>query len=206
MSGIMHEELLYWQLNGLTQHALLYDGHDEEALLRGHLITAGLAMPEDDITVALKDGLWQVLKPENTETIALEELKPLDSAFCIRMDDLDLLCNQVMALDNSAGLHAVLLSDGEKTVVGRDVGRHNALDKAVGKAIQSGLKLENSALCGSGRLSLEMLSKAAFAGIPVLATRKQVGSLCVQYAERLNIAVCCVGREPVCYSSDWRIL
>ena len=206
MSGIMHEELLHWQLNGQVQRALLYDGQDEEELLRGHLITAGLVMPEDDVTIVLKEGLWQVQKPEKAGTVFFEELKPLNTPFCIRMNELDLLCNQVMALDNSAGLHAILLSDGEKVVIGRDVGRHNALDKAVGKAIQSGLKLGNAALCGSGRLSLEMLSKAAFAGIPVLATRKQVGSLCVQYAERLNIAVCCVGKEPICYSTNWRIL
>ena len=206
MSGIMHEELLYWQLNSRAQRALLYNGQDEETLLRGYLITEGMAEPEDDVTIVLKDGLWQVLKPESTKTVLLDELEPLASPFCTCMNELGLLCNQVMALDNSAGLHAVLLSDGANMVIGRDVGRHNALDKAVGKAIQSGLKLENAVLCSSGRLSLEMLSKAAFAGIPVLATCKQVGSLCVEYAERLNIAVCCVSKEPICYSSSWRIL
>ena len=130
----------------------------------------------------------------------------MNSSLRIRVDELNTLCDQVMALDNSAGLHSILLSDGEKTVVGRDVGRHNALDKAVGKAVQCGLQLANAVLCGSGRLSLEMLTKAALAGIPVLSTRKQVGSLCVEYAERLNIAVCRTGSDPVCYSAKWRIL
>jgi FdhD protein len=115
------------------------------------------------------------------------------------------LCDEVMSLDHSGGLHAILLSDGAKTVVGRDVGRHNALDKAVGKAIKEKMDLARAALCSSGRLSLEMLLQAASAGIPVLATRKQVGSLCVAWAEKLNIAVCRTGKDPVCFSAAWRM-
>lgn len=206
MKGIMQEALLRWQLNGKPQQAMLYDGQDDEALLRGHMITAGLAVPGDNLTVTRQGDTWQVSTPGAIARKALEELQPLDSRCSIRMAELNALCDQVMALDNSAGLHSILLSDGDKTVIGRDVGRHNALDKAVGKAVQCGLRLENAVLCSSGRLSLEMFSKAAYAGIPILSTRKQIGSLCIEYAERMNIAVCRTGSEPACFSAQWRIL
>ena len=202
----MQEALLRWQLNGKAQQAMLYDGQEDEALLRGHMITAGLAVPGDVLTVVRQGDTWQVSKPGSIAPLSLDELRPLNSARSIRMADLNTLCDQVMALDNSAGLHSILLSDGDKTVVGRDVGRHNALDKAVGKAIQCGLQLENAVLCSSGRLSLEMFSKAAYAGIPILSTRKQIGSLCIEYAERMNIAVCHTGSEFACFSAPWRIL
>ena len=206
MKGIMQEALLLWQLNSRTQPAMLYNGQDDEALLRGHMITAGLAAPGDHLMVVRQENVWRISKPENAVPVSLEELRALDSKHCIRMADLNALCDQVMGLDNSAGLHSILLSDGDKTVVGRDIGRHNALDKAIGKAVQCGLQLENAVLCSSGRLSLEMFSKAAYAGIPILSTRKQIGSLCIEYAERMNIAVCRTGSEPACFSAQWRIL
>ena len=211
MNGIMEESLAMWELNGIPQAPLLCTGQDEEALLTGYLITAGLAdSPARIHSILRRDGVWRVSadKSQNTGSSTLEHLEALQANPAGRKTtwpELARLCDEVMALDNSAGLHAVLLSDGEKTVVGRDVGRHNALDKAVGKAAMAGLQLSRAALCSSGRLSLEMFAKAALASIPILATRKQVGSLCVAWAEKLNIAVCRVGSEPVCYSAGWRV-
>ena len=211
MNGIMEESLAAWELNGAPQPPILCTGQDLEALLRGRLIAMGLgadAARESD--VVYQEGVWRVTAEGigEGEGAVLERLKallPNPSGRTISWQALAQLCDQVMALDNSAGLHAVLLSDGEKTVIGRDLGRHNALDKAVGKALREGLRLDHAALCSSGRLSLEMFAKAALAGIPILATRKQVGSLCVAWAEKLNIAVCRVGSEPVCYSAAWRV-
>ncbi len=211
MKGIMEESLAMWELNGIPQAPLLCTGQDEEALLTGHLITAGLAdSPARIHSILCRDGVWRVSADRSRDAAGstLERLEILQANPSDRKttwQELARLCDEVMALDNSAGLHAVLLSDGEKTVVGRDVGRHNALDKAVGKAAMAGLRLSRAALCSSGRLSLEMFAKAVLAGIPILATRKQVGSLCVAWAEKLNIAVCRVGSEPVCYSAAWRV-
>ena len=211
MDGVMLESLVSWTLNGIPQPRLLCTGQDEEALLTGHLLTFGLVDgPDGILSIGKEESGWAVraaLSPDaGMDTAArLEKMAKNTSNRKIAWQALNDLCDQVMALDHSAGLHSVLLSDGEKTVVGRDVGRHNALDKAVGFALLQGLRLNQAVLCSSGRLSLEMFAKAAFAGIPILATRKQVGSLCVAWAEKLNIAVCRVGSEPVCYSAGWRV-
>ena len=210
--GMMLETLVDWTLNGVSQAPLLCSGQDEEALLTGHLITFGLVDSAKDIlSVARCENNWQVcaaLSPEAKKSVPgrLDKMEINRSGRTVKAAELNRLCDELMALDHSAGLHSVLLCDGKKTVIGRDVGRHNALDKAVGKALKEGIALDQAVLCSSGRLSLEMFAKAAFAGIPILATRKQVGSLCAAYADRLDIAVCRVGKELQCFSAPWRVI
>ncbi len=212
MNGIMQESLVSWSLNGAPQVPLLCTKADEETLLLGHLVTSGIVASSLCIESIRPEGnAWRVTaivsqKAGMPALLRLDSMQPNRSPRTVSTAELDQLCERVMSLDHSAGLHAVLLSDGEKLVVGRDVGRHNALDKAVGMAVKDGLRLDMAVLCSSGRLSLEMFAKAALAGVPVLATRKQVGSLAVLFAQRLDVALCRTGEETVCYASEWRII
>ena len=196
MRGIMREYLLHWTLNGTPQAPFLCSEGEEKALLLGHLVASGLVDEADKVqSIRLDHGLWTVQAPLKEDAgmpalVRLDELPPLESALTLPASAIVSCCEQVMALDHAAGLHAILLSDGERTALGRDIGRHNALEKAVGYAVQNGLALGRAVLASSGRLSLEMLAKVAISRIPVLVTRKQVGSLCVNYAERLGMTVC----------------
>jgi FdhD protein len=83
------------------------------------------------------------------------------------------------------GTHAAALFDarGRAVTVAEDIGRHNAVDKAVGYCLLRGISLENKVLVTSGRASSEMATKAIRVGIPIVATISAPTSLAVQLAQ-----------------------
>jgi FdhD protein len=91
----------------------------------------------------------------------------------------------------SRGIHGAALSDGERLlVVAEDVGRHNAIDKVKGEALLRGIPTDDRILLSTGRVSSEMLLKAARMGVPLVASRTSPTEMAVALAEQLNITVC----------------
>jgi len=104
----------------------------------------------------------------------------------------DTLRDAQKVFDATGGVHATgcFAPDGTLRVVREDVGRHNAFDKVVGWAALSGAMPLHDAVCiVSGRVSFEIVQKAAVAGIPVVGAVSAPSSLAVQAAERLGVTV-----------------
>src|SRR5712671_4147685 len=104
-----------------------------------------------------------------------------------RMHD---LLREAVHYHASRGIHGAALADRDRVLmVAEDVGRHNAVDKLMGLALQRGIPTTDRILLSTGRVSSEMLLKAARMGVPVIASRTSPTEMAVALAEQLGVTV-----------------
>ena len=112
--------------------------------------------------------------------------------------------------DRTGGTHAagVFSSAGKLLALGEDVGRHNAFDKAVAKCLLQGQSPHGCGAVLSGRVSLELVGKAARAGIELIAAVSAPSSLAIEVAERCKITLCGFVRDTraTVYTHPQRII
>jgi len=127
-------------------------------------------------------------------TFCIQELPQIDSPFKLKIQRLPELFetfnkkSKVFKL--TGGVHAAAISDGENILFfSEDIGRHNAVDKVIGKAFLNGVNFGTTVLLSSGRISLEIVKKAIIAGIPVVISRSAPTSLAVQTASAKNLTL-----------------
>ena len=149
------------------------------------------------------------------ETIRRRDLPPLEQGFRI---DPELLCRlpeklrtEQAVFNLTGGLHAAALFDatGAIVLVREDIGRHNAVDKVIGWALNEGrLPLSSHILMVSGRGGFEIVQKALAASIPILASVSAPSSLAVKLARELGLTLIGFlrGRRFVVYSGGFRCL
>ena len=90
----------------------------------------------------------------------------------------------------TGGVHTSALSDGERIVIAaEDIGRHNTLDKIAGLCLMNNIWPETRILITTGRISSEMLQKAARLKAPILISRTSPSSLSIEMADRYGITL-----------------
>jgi len=123
------------------------------------------------------------------------QAKPVESALTVRREVLESLPERLLAAQATFGrtgaLHASGLFDatGALLVCREDVGRHNAVDKVIGRTLLDGAPLRDAILLVSGRTSFEILQKAAVAGIPVVCAISGPTTLAIETARAFGITL-----------------
>ncbi|MDR4950121.1 formate dehydrogenase accessory sulfurtransferase FdhD [Neobacillus cucumis] len=115
--------------------------------------------------------------------------------------------NSLLYLE-TGGMHGACIVEEDGTITIReDIGRHNAVDKIIGHSLRKGLSPERLILLTTGRVSYEMLSKAAKYGFPVIGSRTAATKQAVQLAKFLNIEVIGYlrGKMATIYTSAGRV-
>ncbi len=110
---------------------------------------------------------------------------------------------------DTGGLHAAGLftTEGALVAAREDVGRHNAVDKLVGWALEANVAPAQHVMFLSGRAGYELVQKAIRFGVPIVASVSAPSSLAIELAERFNVALAGFVRGARCniYSHGWRI-
>jgi FdhD protein len=209
-------------------------GHDEELAL-GFCLTEGLqptaAAPPSDLaanTIEVEAPEFDAARVQRSfytssscgvcgkgalEAVAVEA-PPIESRLEADFELLATLPDRLReaqpAFAVTGGLHATGLFDahGELLCLREDVGRHNAMDKAIGWAfLEHRLPLADAILCVSGRLSFELVQKAAVAGCPLLVAVGAPSSLAVELAQDRGLTLCGFARDGRLnvYTEAWRV-
>lgn len=112
----------------------------------------------------------------------------------ITLDDIRNLLNNFRTISKlyleTGGVHSAALSDGKGILFfSEDIGRHNAVDKIIGKAFLKSVSVENKILITSGRITSEIMTKAGRNRFPILISRAAPSCMAVSYAEDLGITL-----------------
>jgi FdhD protein len=205
-------------VNGRELATLLCTPRDLEELAIGFAFSEGIIERFEDIEVMTVSAgltcvdLWlgdRDFEPSNRRIITsgcsggvtfddaetlLARYEPLDSGMKIAPSQISRLMREVLRsadLYNTArGVHTSALSDGDSLVLtAQDIGRHNTIDRLAGRALREGVSTDGAILLTSGRISSEMLAKAARMRVPVAISRTSPTSLSVELAAAWNVTL-----------------
>jgi FdhD protein len=164
--------------------------------------------PRLDVVRLIRSGCGRT----DAEELA-SQLTPLDNDLRVHHKILLKLTSTIKqeqeAYREAGGIHAagIFTSHGELVTIHEDIGRHNAVDKAMGHCLIQGITLKDKILVSTGRASYEMVTKAVRLGLPVAASLSSPTSLAVELAEHLNCTLIGYlrGQRMRVYTHAWRL-
>lgn len=219
VSGKLPDEMpLALFVNGQELVSILCTPEKLNCLVIGYLRSEGFINSLDEISmmrVCLDESLAEVTlnhplpatSPKRILTTGCgsgvsfdlgENVKPLTSSRCVSPAQ---ILSSIRSLQRKPknegesgnirkGLHVSALSDGDKIIVqAEDIGRHNTLDKIWGECMLRKMPTEDMLLLTTGRISSEMLSKAAKMGVPVVASINSATKRAVSLGADLGITI-----------------
>jgi FdhD protein len=214
-SGVIEEALVCIFVNGQELATFMCTPHNLEELAIGFLRSEGFIQSLADIEILhlsasgtcvdiwLRDLSFSPPKRRIVTSgcgggVTFDDLSqrhpPLNTAMTVTPAQVSMLIQKLhlaAELYNEVrGVHTSALSDGQELLlVAQDVGRHNTIDRLWGQALQQGVETEGRILLASGRISSEMINKAAKMKVPLIISRTSPTSLSVELGRAWNITV-----------------
>jgi FdhD protein len=126
--------------------------------------------------------------PQNLLDLSQQRLRSYQSADLFKlMNDLQGLTEQYRS---HGGIHSAAIGDDDGLLLhAEDIGRHNTLDRLVGEALFKGIELKDKMLVTSGRVSTEMVAKAARIGVGLIASRTSPTDKAIELCEQAGISL-----------------
>jgi len=214
---VISEERVAFYLNGKKLLSVMCLPFEQEAHLVGFLMSEGVLDTVSQIKSlkVAKDGLSVFMRADINEAklAHLHKEKTLTSGCCVGVSanfdgeivekfiatPMKVSAERIFALLDIFNKHSELFSQTgcvhkamlvcNQTLISEDIGRHNAIDKVIGKARLGGIDTRVSILIVSGRLSMEMIIKAAMNDIPIVISRAATTLLGVKSAQILGITL-----------------
>lgn len=213
---VIEEGLVSIFVNGLELATIMCSPRDQDKLALGFLYNEGVIGGLDDVRAVhicpsgVCVDVWlkradfdppkrMILTSGCGGGVTFDDLSktaaPLESALTIPAARLAELINRIQQPGSlyarSGGVHTSALSDGETLIaVAEDVGRHNTIDKLRGDCLLRGIDPRDHILLATGRISSEMIKKAASMACPIVASRTSPTSMSVKLAREWNITLC----------------
>jgi FdhD protein len=210
---VIEEALITIHVNGAELATIMATPHELHSLALGFLKNEGMIDSCDEVDHVHQSenhcvDVWLTHAVEKPERAIITsgcgrgitfhdpsiDLKPLEDDCHIQPEELFDLFKRLhfpgSLYARSRGVHTAGLSNGEEVLaIAEDVGRHNTIDKLLGKCMLEDIETRGRILLATGRVSSEMLIKGALMGCPIIASRNSATSMSVEMAQAWNITL-----------------
>lgn len=145
------------------------------------------------------DEIYKIPKNDSSVKFSINDIVKLSK----------IMTEEAPIYNKTGGVHGAIIMDiNNKYFLKEDIGRHSAVDKAIGKASLECLDFKNSFISTTGRISLDMLLKSSVCKIPIIVSLKRPSDLAVKLANRFNITIVAksLSENPLVYTNPQRII